>query len=1378
VETLVDEFFGKIETQYREGWNSYSPARCREFITCVEDPDAKRELLVRLLCIDLELSRTQRIRNSQIEADDEASVCPKLELLRYQFPELDEDQLGLERLIVLDFALSLQHDATPPNIDSYVELCPTERLVRNLEVAQTKLQEIKYASTDESPAGQSVDKSKSTVPQSSKLSAFVAPHVPFTLGRFLLIRYIGRGGMGFVYAAIDLSSTAQVAVKMMRRGDGWSVFRFIEEFRWLNQLQHPNLVRLYAAFAEGDARYFSMEYIEGEDIKQWYQRVRQDNKDNQEALQHALGQLASAIHFLHTQGVIHRDIKSSNVLITPRGRTVLLDLGLAIRQSDQNLDSPSPGEAMPGTLVYMSPEAYNNLPLTAASDWYSFGVTIYELLAGEVPKASVKKFEFNPREFEFDEQLVRKSLEHAPATLSNLCVRLLSHDPSMRPDGKEILKELNHPETQSAELFERSVGRTIELAALNNAKDECLSSHNQLIVLSGDAGMGKSHLLKYWLSTIDRSDWYVVLIGNNRQDHTPNRLINAFVQELVRIWGADPQVIGEVFQPFVRQIGLDFPQILQLCSEVEAPLLSTDPKVDSADSGIANLISAVVKLSSVKPIIIAIDDVTILKGQFRGLIVLASDLAELSNIEPDLSPVASMVKLHLHSLTNDECQGMLNEWSQASGITLSFAEMQPLIALSKGSPFLLRELFRSMLDQQIASGDLVKPEVTVGQLVSRRFAKMPKLAEGVLQVLAIAERPVLFQQILSTCRLTPLELQSCLNLLSHQGWIRVRNEWVDTAAELASENFRDAIVHTMDQDQLIRRHFRFAKMLSSEIDPQWSRIAYHYERAQKFRLAAVCHAQAAQDAFRLGDFAEALHSIERSSHTDAHRSASEQLRLELIQAESHAAFGNLEVATATLNAAAEQAEPERVPELRARAAGYLLRMGKLKEGIRLLTDGLSKVNSVNGHQNFMRLRNTLAAWRIASRLVPKGLIQLSKSRNNIDSSNANQDTEVDEAQNGLIDALVEATIPLWVVDHDQAGALIVRLTFLSENPKLNIDLRSRALLLSTLLLLQTGQGNDEQVITRLMSGVRVAQQLGASNSVYCHLTVMTSCLHQARFRAAMRSARKVKKNSRSTSLWEYEFASWNECNLLWLSGRIPEFLDAAKANQTKAEVEGQSTYKFLCSSFSTVTCSLVKDQIDPIRSMLSQNSGFLEADLKQPTCLYWLAQIAVELYQGNWQKSHELIQERWNWLSHSGLLKFGNIALQVLSYKINTSLLEARDEKSISKRVLGEIRLNISKLRQTNFAALRSLAYAYELMLNSMTNGVVNPGEWERVRIGLAHSGLGLFSRALQWHESLLPYSATPAPTRNFVQEEFRKQGCQSPEKLMNLLLPLPHYHA
>ncbi|MFO0939440.1 MAG: serine/threonine-protein kinase [Pirellulales bacterium] len=569
----MDVLLNDLEHEYRQQWVSYSPARCRQFLARVPDQQQASELLVRLLCIDLELCRTAERGSTMSHGDEDDRVKPNVALFMLQFPELRENPGGLERVVMLEYALRVQHDGERPNIDSYIELLPSTRLMKNLEEAQARLLELNYSVSDNPVESKEVEKSRSTVPQANIKDSFVAPSVPFTLGRFLLIRYIGRGGMGFVFAAIDLRSTAQVAIKMMRRGDGWSVFRFIEEFHWLSQLSHPNLVRLYDAYAEGDARYFSMEFVDGKDIRYWYRDIKSKFSDHLSTLIQSLAQLASAIHFLHMQGVIHRDIKCSNVMITPRGRTVLLDLGLAIRESDQNdFERPLEGDAMPGTFVYMSPEAYNNHRLSTASDWYSFGVTMFELLAGDVPRISVEKQDDSGkrRVFEYQPAQLRKQLGDLPAELAEMCIALLNPDPNFRPAGEHVLQLLGAEPEPAMLLGMNCFGRDGEIEQLNQAVNNCFRSNDQkaLVTISGDAGMGKSHLLSAWLGSEVCRSFRLIHVKSHRQDHTPYRLWNQVVQELVRLWGHCPSQFETILKRRTEIIAQAFPQFLQLDSTI------------------------------------------------------------------------------------------------------------------------------------------------------------------------------------------------------------------------------------------------------------------------------------------------------------------------------------------------------------------------------------------------------------------------------------------------------------------------------------------------------------------------------------------------------------------------------------------------------------------------------------------------------------------------------------------------------------------------------------------------------------------------------------------------------------------------------------------
>ena len=249
-----------MESSFRDGWREFDPSQYSRFLDQVE-PQYQLELLARIACAELEFrfqppasaradceQDTEQDEHAEDEGED-ARVQPCVQLFLHRFPELKRDKNLLIRLLVLEYALRLQYDSTPPNPESYLSLGgdAREHLCQLLE-----LTELRVPAHAEQPNPIAVGQSDSTVKDRDVSDSLAIGPLPFNLGCFLLTRMIGKGGMGYVYSAIDLRSTARVAVKVMRRVDSWSVFRFIEEFRWLSQLQHPNLVNLYNALIMAD----------------------------------------------------------------------------------------------------------------------------------------------------------------------------------------------------------------------------------------------------------------------------------------------------------------------------------------------------------------------------------------------------------------------------------------------------------------------------------------------------------------------------------------------------------------------------------------------------------------------------------------------------------------------------------------------------------------------------------------------------------------------------------------------------------------------------------------------------------------------------------------------------------------------------------------------------------------------------------------------------------------------------------------------------------------------------------------------------------------------------------------------------------------------
>ncbi len=213
--------------------------------------------------------------------------------------------------------------------------------------------------------------------------------IPDAIGRYAVLRQIGRGGMGNVYLAEQQLEgvTREVAVKLIKRGMDTEavVGRFRAERSILARLDHPNIARLLDAGTTDDGRaFFVMEYVDGSSLTEY---CRRSNLDTAERL--ALFEtVCRAVHHAHQNLIVHRDIKPSNILVTEDGKVKLLDFGIAKVLSDKHVDFTVPATALAGSYLtpdYASPEQLQGLPISTATDVYSLGILLYEMLAGARP---------------------------------------------------------------------------------------------------------------------------------------------------------------------------------------------------------------------------------------------------------------------------------------------------------------------------------------------------------------------------------------------------------------------------------------------------------------------------------------------------------------------------------------------------------------------------------------------------------------------------------------------------------------------------------------------------------------------------------------------------------------------------------------------------------------------------------------------------------------------------------------------------------------------------------------------------------------------------------------------------------------------------------
>ncbi len=415
--------------------------------------------------------------------------------------------------------------------------------------------------------------------------------------RFELIRQVARGGMGVIYEAYDRVRSMRVAIKTLSRFSGDRLWRFKREFRALSNVAHPNIVGLYELFCEDGTWFFTMEFIEGQDMLSYVRKdaagpalttaalarntladatlqdegleqrlalagtptlhlsrsmrdsVGAGGQDSMadmlrksgtvaemvapvdvvaeyelgeqaefaqmvdiDRLNDALGQLAQALDALHRIGMVHCDLKPSNILVTREGRLVLIDFGIstALRSSGRGGE-----EAFEGTPAFMAPEQIRREAPTAATDWYAYGIILYRILSGRLPHdGSIANILLGKQEA--DPPGPDTFTRGIPRHFIGLCMRLLARDPARRPIAQDILDVLGisqavAPDERPAAAVKIGpavfVGRQRERELLGLAYATAISGRMQGVLVEGPSGIGKSSLIEHMLRLFaDASD--------------------------------------------------------------------------------------------------------------------------------------------------------------------------------------------------------------------------------------------------------------------------------------------------------------------------------------------------------------------------------------------------------------------------------------------------------------------------------------------------------------------------------------------------------------------------------------------------------------------------------------------------------------------------------------------------------------------------------------------------------------------------------------------------------------------------------------------------------------------------------------------------------
>lgn len=259
-------------------------------------------------------------------------------------------------------------------------------------------------------------------------------------GRYQVRSRIARGGMATVYLATDLRLERRVAIKVMHghlADDAQYKARFIQEARSAARLAHPNVVNVYDQGQDADTAYLVMEYLPGITLRELLEEhpvlTTEQALDIMEAV---LSGLAAA----HRNGIVHRDLKPENVLLADDGRIKISDFGLARAATAQT----ATGNALLGTIAYLSPELVTRGIADARSDIYAVGIMLYEMLAGEQPFKGEQPFQIAQQHANDTVPTPSTKNSRVPVELDELVLWATARDPEQRPrDARAMLEQLH-----------------------------------------------------------------------------------------------------------------------------------------------------------------------------------------------------------------------------------------------------------------------------------------------------------------------------------------------------------------------------------------------------------------------------------------------------------------------------------------------------------------------------------------------------------------------------------------------------------------------------------------------------------------------------------------------------------------------------------------------------------------------------------------------------------------------------------------------------------------------------------------------------------------------------------------------------------------------
>jgi tetratricopeptide (TPR) repeat protein len=674
--------------------------------------------------------------------------------------------------------------------------------------------------------------------------------------RYELGAELGRGGMGAVYRAHDSVLDRDVAVKLLSESglgtEGRE--RMLREAQAIAKLNHPNIVQVHDAGQLDGTPFIVMELVEGTSL-------HDHPPQGFEAIAAVARQICAALEHAHSHGIIHRDLKPENVLIGPDGTAKLMDFGLA-----RSVASRMTVEGqITGTVFYLAPEIALGHGIDGRADLYSLGVMLYELAAGILPFADGDPLAIISQHLHASVVPPRAHREGIPPALNALILRLLSKRPEDRPasaaEVTQALEDLEVGEVFDLEVHElslldrfvrgRLVGRDRELAEARAFWQRASQGQGQVLLVSGEAGVGKTRLVRELATWVELSRGSALVGECYAEGGAPYAPIAQMIRAALKVsldLSLPTPVLADLatISPDLRTLHADLPSNQPLDPQAEKQRL------------FESVTAMCMSLADQTPLMLILDDAHWADGgtlsllrhlarrlrQTRTLVVAAYREIELDEALPltellhdlDRERLANRIKL-----TRLDRQGTHELLAALFREEITPEFLNGIYRETEGNPFFIEEVCRALIDSgklYFADGRWHRPGIeemeipqSVRLAVQARVRRLPETTQETLQLAATFGREFEYQTLSHASDLDEQMLIDALERAQHAQLI----EELSTRRDV-SFSFTHALIPSTLYEGIsaLRRrpmHRRAAESIEALRPHDYESLAHHFAAA-------------------------------------------------------------------------------------------------------------------------------------------------------------------------------------------------------------------------------------------------------------------------------------------------------------------------------------------------------------------------------------------------------------------------------------------------------------------------------------------------------------------------------------------------------------------